>query len=93
MNPTARILAFLTFNQNYDICDRCVASHLRVTVAEAQASLTRLARSEAFLRGSWPCSLCGKRGTVTRALTNRVVATRGSLEIRARSASAQRNAG
>jgi len=84
MDADARILAFLSFNQNQDVCDRCLASGARITLPEATAVALRLSRSPAFLRDRWLCSQCRTRCTVTRALPNRVVALRGSLETRVR---------
>ena len=84
MDGRARILAFLSFNQNQDVCDHCLAAGAGISVQEAEAVTIRLARSPAFLRDRWHCSQCQARGMVTRALPKRIIALRGSLETRVR---------
>jgi len=84
MTLQRRIVGFLLFHGNRDVCDACLAVRLGVTAPEVRAATASLSRkSPSILRDRWACQLCGKQGEVTRALPGRTVASQSNLRRRA----------
>jgi len=84
MTLQRRIVGFLLFHGNRDICDACLAVRLIVTAPEVRAAIASVGRkSPSILRDRWVCQLCGRQGEVTRALPGPTVATQSNLRRRA----------
>jgi hypothetical protein len=73
MEAVDAVGGFLSFRQNEDFCDPCLANSLRLTTARVTAAATVLGASGGYLRDRWKCSRCGVEGPVTRGLANRVI--------------------
>lgn len=84
MKAEGLVAGFLIFHENRDFCDVCLATKLGLTRGVVRAAIGVLrASSTTVLRDRWVCQLCGTQGEVTRALSNRTVATKSNLRRRA----------